>query len=224
MKKTINTKTITTIVNFILDRSGSMNECKEGTISGFNKYLKDLQKKKGHVLFSLTFFDTRVDKKYTLVPLSEVKKLNSENYVPDGNTALYDAAIDTIEQVSEQVDGMRESKPTVLTVIMTDGEENSSVHHDRECLNDLISKLQKAGNWTFIYLGANQDSWDNARHMGFSSGNVANYQSSNLGTMRGMNSVFMATSNLMDSSLTAGKAMASVDLLANLKGGQNGIT
>lgn len=211
-----NTKKITTVINFILDRSGSMSECKEGTISGFNKYLKDLQQKKGHVLFSLTFFDTRVDKRYTLVPLADVKKLNSESYVPDGNTALYDAAIATIEQVSEQVDGMRESKPAVLTVIMTDGEENSSIHHDRACLNDLINKLKVEGNWSFIFLGANQDSWANAQNMGFSSGNVANFQSSNRGMQNSFNVMYAATSNLMDSA-QAGKGLSSVNLLAGLK-------
>jgi uncharacterized protein YegL len=224
MKKTTTTNKPTTIVNFILDRSGSMANCVEGTISGFNKYIKDLQKKEGHVLFSLTFFDTNVDKKYTLVPLSEVKKLNSETYVPEGNTALYDAAVETIEQVAEQADGMKESKPAILTVIMTDGEENSSVKHDRECLNDLISKLKTEGNWSFIFLGANQDSWANASVLGVSRGNVANFQADNLGMQKGFNAVYCASANLMSMN-AGGKGLSSTNLLDGLKSeGSNELT
>jgi hypothetical protein len=34
---------------------------------------------------------------------------------------------------------------------------------------------EEAGNWTFVYLGADQDAWAAAQGLGFSPGNVAAY-------------------------------------------------
>ena len=135
-----------TIVNFILDKSGSMETCKDETIIGFNKYVQTLKKKakKGTMQFSLTLFDTVITKPYIAVDISKVKPLNVETYNPNGWTALYDAAVDTIEAVSAKVDKMKE-KTAVLTVIMTDGMENSSTKHNQDCLKDLVSKLKKEG-------------------------------------------------------------------------------
>jgi hypothetical protein len=40
------TKKLETLVNFILDKSGSMGAVKTATISGFNEYLKTLKNQK----------------------------------------------------------------------------------------------------------------------------------------------------------------------------------
>jgi uncharacterized protein YegL len=170
-----------TIVNFILDKSGSMETCKDETIIGFNKYVQTLKKKakKGTMQFSLTLFDTVITKPYIAVDISKVKPLNVETYNPNGWTALYDAAVDTIEAVSAKVDKMKE-KTAVLTVIMTDGMENSSTKHNQDCLKDLVSKLKKEGNWTFVFLGANQDSWATGNLIGVDAGNVANFDTVNI--------------------------------------------
>jgi uncharacterized protein YegL len=165
-----------TIVNFVLDKSGSMDSCQDQTISGFNEYVATLKKKakKGSMQFSLTLFDTEIQKPYVAVDIAKVNPLNKDTYIPDGCTALYDAAVDTIEAVNEKVEKMKE-KVAVLTVLMTDGLENSSRRHDQNCLKDLIAKLKKEGNWTFVFLGANQDSWATGNLIGVDVGNVANF-------------------------------------------------
>jgi len=221
MKNThIKNKNITTIVNFILDKSWSMELCREGTIKGFNNYISQLKEKEGKVLLSLTFFDTSVTKKYILTPIEDVKKLTYESYVPNGYTALWDAAVETTEEAYEKSRELREEKPVVLTVIMTDGEENSSKRHDRECMNGLVKDLEKEGNWTFVYLGANQDSWSNASQVGMSQGNTANWQSSNLGMIKSMQALSVGTNNLM-ASANRGEAMNTVSFFAGSKDGSD---
>lgn len=186
-------KQLTTIVNFILDKSGSMNSVRESTISGFNEYLQTLKNKKGNFLVTLTKFDSglhgelRIDRPYVLTPIKEVEPLSLKTYQPDGGTPLIDAAVDTVEEVAAKVEKM-EDEPAVLVVIMTDGEENMSKKHDIKCFRDLIHKLQHKGNWTFVYMGANQDAWANAEQYGMLRGNVLGYQS----TERGTSNVFAA--------------------------------
>jgi len=83
-----------TIVNFILDKSGSMEDQRDATISGFNEYITTLKKKtKGKVLFSLTLFHTNFIRKYVATPLNKIKKLTRRSYNPDGMTALYDDVV-----------------------------------------------------------------------------------------------------------------------------------
>src|SRR5258706_4204947 len=160
---------ITTIVNFILDESGSMEDIKEATIAGFNKYLKALQKEKGTFLMTLTKFDTRgIRTLYTLTNVKDIRPLTQETYQPSSGTNLYDAIVETVEGVANNIHNDQPS----LVAIMTDGQENSSTKHTEKCLRELIQKLEKRENWTFVFMGANQDSWAVAQSMGFSRGNV----------------------------------------------------
>lgn len=188
-------KVVNTIVAFILDKSGSMGSCRDAAISGFNEYLQTSKasNKKGECTFSLTLFDTVVEQRIKDMDVLEVPELNIDTYRPGGCTALYDAAVSTIERINESIQG-KKNKPAVLVAIMTDGEENSSQKHDEKCLKDLIEKLQKEGNWTFVFMGANQDSYAKASKMGISAGNTMDWSSDTEGTR----AVFaaMATSSL----------------------------
>ncbi len=191
MKKTTHTnkKSAPVVVNFILDKSGSMEDCKEGTIAGFNKYIKSLKRQGGDIRFSLTLFDTlSIEKPYVNTPIKDVKLLNAETYLPRGGTPLYDAVIDSTEACDEQAAKM-EKRPAVLNVILTDGEENSSTRHDQDCLSDYRAKLESQGNWTFVFLGANQDSFANAGRVGIALGNTSNFRSTNEGMLLAMNKV-----------------------------------
>lgn len=189
-----------------------MQDCKAGTIEGFNAYIKKLRKEDANVLVSLTLFNTKSEKRYSLVPVKEVALLNDNNYRPDWGTALWDAAVDSTEEAYERTKEMIENKPSILSVIITDGEENSSQRHERSCMNDLVEKLKAEGNWSFIYLGANQDSWSNASQVSMDIGNVANVQASNAGMRKSFNAVYAATSSLSD--LNARGTFSSVNLLS----------
>lgn len=55
----------------------------------------------------------------------------------------------------------------VLAVIFTDGYENASKEVTASALQDMIRE-KEGEDWTFIYLGANQDAWETGRETGFS--------------------------------------------------------
>src|SRR5262249_31081281 len=113
----------TVLLNFVLDKSGKMAPAVYQSIRGLNQSLEEFKKVTGvDSLFCFTLFDTYFENRYVGVPLERIDGLNRKNYQPDGWTALYDAIGTTIEEVdrgSFQFD-------KVVTVIMTDGHENSS--------------------------------------------------------------------------------------------------
>ncbi len=160
------------LVNVILDKSGSMASKLNDVIEGFNAYVDGLAKEdQVDYLFSLTLFDTLVAYRHVAIPLSDVKKLNPKSYEPGGNTALNDAIGITVRKV----DADRPHVDKVITVIMTDGEENSSREWTHDAVKALIEQKEKEGVWTFVFLGAAPDAWDQGRSYGISAANVAQY-------------------------------------------------
>jgi uncharacterized protein YegL len=160
------------LVNVILDKSGSMASKLNDVIDGFNAYVDGLAKEdQVDYLFSLTLFDTLVAYRHVAIPLSDVKKLNPKSYEPGGNTALNDAIGITVRKV----DADRPQVDKVITVIMTDGEENSSREWTHDAVKVLIEQKEKEGVWTFVFLGAAPDAWDQGRSYGISAANVAQY-------------------------------------------------
>jgi uncharacterized protein YegL len=160
------------LVNVILDKSGSMASKTNDVIGGFNAYVAGLsQEDQVTYLFSLTLFDTQVAYRHVAIPLSAVKKLDCKSYRPEGNTALNDAIGITVRKV--EADQPKVDK--VVTVIMTDGEENSSREWTHDAVKSLIEQKEKEGNWTFVFLGAGLDAWDQGRSYGVQLANVVQY-------------------------------------------------
>jgi len=160
------------LVNVILDKSGSMASKTNDVIEGFNAYVAGLgEEGQVNYLFSLTLFDTQVAYRHVAIPLAEVKKLDSKSYQPGGNTALNDAIGITVRKV--EADQPKVDK--VVTVIMTDGEENSSREWTHDAVRGLIEQKEKEGNWTFVFLGAGLDAWHQGRSYGVQAANVAQY-------------------------------------------------
>ena len=160
------------LVNVILDKSGSMASKTKDVIEGFNAYLEGLsQEDKVEYLFSLTLFDTEVAYRHVAIPLARVSKLDKKSYQPGGNTALNDAIGVTVRKV----DADNPEVHKVVTVIMTDGEENSSREWTHDAVKALIQQKESEGNWTFVFLGAAPDAWDQGRGYGIPAANVAKY-------------------------------------------------
>ncbi len=160
------------LVNVILDKSGSMASKLKDVIEGFNAYVDGLgQEDKVDYLFSLTLFDTQVAYRDVAIPLRSVRKLDHKSYQPGGNTALNDAIGITVRKI----DADRPQVDKVVTVIMTDGEENSSREWTHDAVKALISQKESEGTWTFVFLGATPDTWDQGRAYGIPAANVAQY-------------------------------------------------
>lgn len=166
-----------TLINFVLDKSGSMGSCITDTIGGFNTYIKKLKEdKKSKYLFSLTLFDTTFENRHIAVDLSAVPELTLKTYVPSGMTALYDAIGKTVAAVESK----GENADKVLTVILTDGQENSSHEYHLQTIKDLITRKEKEG-WTFVFLGADLSAFAVGDAIGTQTANAVAYNTANMG-------------------------------------------
>jgi uncharacterized protein YegL len=162
------------LVNVILDKSGSMNTKVQDVIGGFNLYISELAKEPAvEYGFTLTLFDTAVAMKYNSVPLEKVAKLDESSYRPSGNTALLDAIGNTAQTVN--TDGFDK----IITVIMTDGEENSSREWTLQGIRELVRSKESLGNWTFVFLGANLDAFTQGANLGVARPNAVRYDADN---------------------------------------------
>lgn len=185
-------KKITTLVNFVLDESSSMGVALMPTISGFNEYINSLKKQDGKFLLTLTQFSSKqIHTPFKAMPVNEVPVLDTGRYRPNGTTPLYDAIAQTISETDEAVRGMK-TKPAVLCVIMTDGEENASKEFNRERIFKLIEQ-KTADGWTFAYIGANQDAWEVGASLGVPKGNTMDYDQNK--TQQAFGRMAAATSN-----------------------------
>jgi hypothetical protein len=171
-------KNNTTLYHFIVDRSGSMYDCIDDTIGGFNAQLNSIEELKSECpdqkfLTSVTLFNTEIDHVVSMEQKIGENKLTRKNYIPSGGTALLDAvgiSIQRIERVMGQE--IEEDKASVVVVIMTDGHENSSRIFNFKEVSKMISKLSKTGKWTFNFLGADLDSFDTVDSLSIPRGNA----------------------------------------------------
>lgn len=163
------------LVNFIQDRSGSMQSVWTETLSGFRKFVEDLRasalKDGVEYLFSLTTFDTRVETPIAIQPIENVDVDVLAQHGPRGSTALYDAVGSTIQNTQAN----RHGADKIIVVIATDGHENSSREWDKDKLHSAVDAKLNEGNWTFTYVGTQPETWDDAAALGVAAGAVARY-------------------------------------------------
>jgi len=190
-----------TVVNFILDKSGSMSSMRETVIDGFNEYVDNLRNQKD-ILFSFTLFDSdEVEHRYVADPIKDVDELSRKNYVPGAATPLFDAVCSTIYEARDKLDKEYE-KYSSLVVVMTDGMENASQEYGMNDFVKLKKELEGKGNWTFVFMGANQDAWATAQQWGLSMGNTLSWDASAAGASSAMRS--LAENTVMYASAMAG--------------------
>lgn len=188
-----------TYIAMILDKSGSMVSCLDSTIGAFNKEIHKTIRKTvkdavgSDVLVSLVTFNQYVDFDYFNDNADKVRKLTHEGYVPDGSTSMYDAVGKTIDRLKKETDYKNKDNKYIVVTI-SDGEENASEEYTSADVAERVQELQKRGNWTFAYLGANQDLAKIAKTLNISKGNVANYGADKVSTRR----AFAVTANAMN--------------------------
>lgn len=156
---------------FLIDRSGSMSGSEEDTIGGFNSFVKREKDKGFNTKVTTVLFDDQYEVLYKRKDINEVKDLTDNEYWVRGMTALYDAIGKTINLLDREVDNK------VLFVIMTDGMENDSREYSKEQITNLINNHK----WEFIFIGADIDSYAEARRIGIRKSRVANYEKSKRG-------------------------------------------
>ena len=154
-----------TDVTVVLDRSGSMQSCRDDAEGGLNTFIEEQKKQPGETLFTLVQFDTEYEFVHKGKPIRDVGPCE---LVPRGMTALLDAVGRAIAETGERLAAMPEpDRPgLVVFVIVTDGQENSSKEYTKPQIKEMIERQQNDYKWQFTFLGANQDAFAEAHGIG----------------------------------------------------------
>ena len=191
------------LISVVLDESGSMSSCRDATITGFNEYVNgQRQADVGDCWLTLNKFEgCNIRTLFANADIKTAPELSKQNYNPLGGTNLLDAIGYTIEQVNTILDSKKKKdRPGVIIVIMTDGHENQSTKYNNEMIKSMVAAAEKA-DWSFVFLGANIDSFAVGSTFGMNASNTANYSTANMvNTMASMS----ATTTRMRSAKLSG--------------------
>ena len=157
----------------LLDRSGSMKGVESDTIGGYNSFLEN--NNYNYAKVTTILFDNQYEIVTNRKNMKDVLPLDSSTYFVRGTTALYDAIGTAITELDKQNPKM------VLFVITTDGLENASKMYNKEQIKELI---EAHSDWTFMYIGADIDSYTEGTSIGIQETNISNYQKSKEGVRK----------------------------------------
>ena len=193
----------TTEIVVVMDKSGSMHLRASDAIGGFNSFLEEQKKEPGEANLTLVLFDTTYSIPVSGKPIKEVEPLTAHTYQPGGNTALNDALARAVVETHARLADMPEKdRPEkVICVVITDGEENSSVEHTKTQVKLLVQHHEEKHDWAFIYLGIGVDAFAEARQVGIPADYVA-HSFAGAGAMR---TVYGATSDAVSEVRRGGK-------------------
>lgn len=181
MKKTNNN--LTEMV-FILDRSGSMFGLEKDTIGGFNSMLAKQKNEEGEAFVTTVLFDNEYEIIHDRLPVRDVPGMTDNEYKPRGSTALIDAIGRTIKHIANihKYQRKEDVPQNTIFVIITDGMENASHIYSSEKVKRMIEHEKEKYGWEFIFLGANIDAVETARHFGIGADRAVNYKCDSQGT------------------------------------------
>ena len=180
---------------FILDRSGSMGGLEQDTIGAFNAMIDKQKQEEGACYVSTVLFDHEVQTLHDRVPLTDIAPLTDEDYYVRGCTALIDAIGMTVRHIEEVHRYIRKEDVPAHTmfVITTDGLENASREYSADQVRKMIEAKKKDG-WEFLFIGANIDAVQTAKHFGIGADRAVNYHADHKGTAVLYNCVSKAVS------------------------------
>lgn len=171
----------------ILDKSGSMHGMESDTIGGFNSMLDKQRKLDVKTDVTTVMFNNRSDYIHERKALKDINNLSSEDYMPQGSTALLDSVGMTIDKVASYY-GVSDKKNKVIFAIITDGKENSSREYSKQIVKKLIEAKKEEG-WEFVFLGANIDAVSEAGAIGITSDRVVQYKATKTGVRKNFDAV-----------------------------------
>jgi hypothetical protein len=210
-------------IYFLLDRSGSMQAIGSDVIGGFNAFLAAQQRDGVDASMTLVQFDSQ-DPHEVLTraaPIDKVRPLSSRTFQPRGGTPLYDAMGHIIADAAirrEQLEAGKRPPEEILVVTFTDGGENQSVEYTREMIFQLIKKRTDDG-WTFVYLGANQDSYAEGGKIGYNPASTQNWAPDAAGSRAAFASLSGAVSKRRQK-MRSGEEYDKLDLFEGDKGAE----
>lgn len=175
-----------TDINFVIDRSGSMQAIAEAMSQGVNELVGKQRNVPGECTVTIYEFSDTPRTALVARPLAEVPEYRLD---PGGQTALYDAMAYAIDETGKRLAGMPEAERPgqVLFVVITDGQENHSrkyslLERGRERVFEKVTHQRENYAWEFIFMGANQDAYATATGLGIAASNNVTYQATKGGT------------------------------------------
>lgn len=168
-----------THIAFLLDRSGSMQSIKTDTQGGFDAYIESQNGQPGRCTVTLAQFDDQYEEVYVCRDIAQVPPLDLQ---PRNTTALNDSIARLIQSTGSFLSAMPEAQRpgTVIFGIMTDGLENASKEWTRPSTKALIEQQENQYDWTFSYLGANQDAIEVGASLGIAAERSLTYGTGNV--------------------------------------------
>ncbi len=169
-------------VYLLIDRSGSMQNLWNETISSINHYVSELD---AATKVTMAVFDGQsYDYVREGVEAIDWNSVSEDEFRPRGMTPLYDSTAKIIDRM------FVENDPKQALVVITDGHENCSKEYNHTAIMAKFGTMESK-EWPVVFLGANFDDVQS--------------QSSYLGVAQS-NSMFMGTGNFSDTmTLLAGK-------------------
>ena len=162
----------------VLDRSGSMEDCRSDAIGAVNSYMRSVREDvevDGSI--SVIIFDSQsIDKIRDRVAAINCPEITEAEYEPRSMTPLFDAVGHGAAILAK--DGAADSRK--ILVIMTDGLENASREHTTKSISTLLKRRQEEDGWLVIYLGADHDAWAQSNALGIRQGNAAAFAKASL--------------------------------------------
>ena len=168
---------------FILDRSGSMAGLEQDTIGGFNAMIEKQKQEPGACYVTTVLFDHELLTLHDRIPLAEIAPLTDRDYTVRGCTALIDAIGATVAKIDaiHRYQRPEDVPANVMFVITTDGLENASREYTSDKVKAMISAHKEKG-WEFLFIGANIDAVETAKHFGINEDRAVNYHADKKGT------------------------------------------
>ncbi len=172
-----------TFYHIILDQSGSMSDCVNQTLKGLADQRKEIlaianEFPDQEIRVGLTVFDHNIELKYSNLSVTELSRMNSFHYQPNGQTALLDAIGMSVTATQRL---MANEGDSAVIIILTDGYENASKEYSHKQIKELIQAKEETGKWSFTYLGATLDAVEIAKSMNIKEENSFAFQKQNMG-------------------------------------------
>lgn len=153
----------------LLDRSGSMSDKWQETLSSINAYVKKLAEENVDTGVTLAMFDLHDPDKINYEVIRDRitpktwQPITETDAAPRGYTPLNDAIGKLVAQAKAGFNGVQYDK--VAIIIMTDGMENASTELSVAQAKALLDECRAKG-WQVIFLGANYDNVAQAKSYG----------------------------------------------------------
>jgi len=173
-------------ISVVLDRSGSMAQIADDVVGGFNTFLDAQRKTEGKARVTLVQFNGQHPFEVLIdsESLDKVRDLDPARYMPRGNTPLYDATGRMIAKIDTEIGARADAGKPIedqVVVIVTDGFENASREFSGKMISDLI-EARRGRAWTFVFLGADERTFEESEAIGVSSANTARWAATGEGT------------------------------------------